>query len=193
MKKGYVFVCMILLGISLVHAHRVNIFTQTQGDKVLCQCFYNDGKPVRDQDIQVKTPDGKVIAEGTTDDEGMFSFTPQVHEDLQIVLNAGMGHTAEAIVKKEDLPEIKKKAIAKTVKQSSPAEGQNEDQERDRDFDEERLREIIEQVVDEKLQPVIKIIQQQQRSYSLITIIGGVGYIVGIFGLYMFWKSRKKR
>ncbi len=193
MKKGYVFVCMILLGISLVHAHRVNIFTQIQGDKVLCQCFYNDGKPIRDQDIQVKTPDGKMIAEGTTDDDGMFSFIPQVHEDLQIVLNAGMGHTAEATVKKEDLPEIKKKVIAEKQKQSTPAVKKNEIPEQDNHIDEERLREIVEQVVDEKQGSVIDLIHKQQRTYSLTTIIGGIGYIIGIFGLYMFWKSRKKR
>jgi nickel transport protein len=184
---------MILLGISLVHAHRANIFTQTQGDKVLCQCFYNDGKPVRGQDIQVRTQDGRVIAEGTTDDKGMFSFTPQVHEDLEIVLNAGMGHTAEITLEKEDLPKTTQKTSVKTAKKSSPAEKRNEVREHDSDFDEERLRGIIEQVVDEKLQPVIEGIQKQQRSHSLITIIGCIGYIVGIFGLYMFWKSRKKR
>ncbi len=193
MKKGYMLVCMIVLGISLVHAHRVNVFTQTQGDRVLCQCFYNDGKPVRGQDIQVKTPDGRVIAEGMTDDEGMFSFTPQVHEDLKIILNAGMGHVTEITLKKEDLPETKQKTIVKAAKQPVPPEKKNEVQEQNSDFDEERMRGIVEQAVDEKLQPVIEIVQKQQRSYSLTTIIGGIGYIIGIFGLFMFWKSRKKR
>lgn len=193
MKRGYVVACMMLLGISLAHAHRVNLFTQTQGDKVLCQCFYNDGKPVRGMNIQVKTLDGTVIVEDMTDDEGMFSFKPQVYEDLQIILNAGMGHTAETTVKKEDLPEMKQKTTKETQQQPTPAAKKVEIPEHDNHIDEEQLREIVEQIVDEKLRPVTELIHKQQRSYSLTTIIGGIGYIVGIFGLFMFWKSRKKR
>jgi len=190
-KRAYVF--MVLLGISLVHAHRVNIFTQTQGDKIVCQCFYNDGKPVHDQGIQVRTSNGTVIAEGKTDDEGMYSFAPSVREDLKIVLNAGMGHTAETTVKKENLPEIKKKTIVQTAKQPAPAVEKIKVPEQGSDLNEEQLRRIIEEVVDEKLRPVTELIHKQQRSYSLTTIIGGIGYIVGIFGLFMFLMSRKKR
>ena len=184
---------MLLMAVSLVYAHRVNIFTQVQSKKVVCQCFYNDGKPVKNQGIRVEVLGGSVIAEGKTDDEGIFSFTPNIREDLKILLDAGMGHTAEAIVKKEDLPEIKNKTVVKTTKQPVPAEKKSEVREQNSDFGEERLREIVEQVVDEKIQPVIEMIHKQQRSYSLTTIIGGIGYIVGIFGLFMFWKSRKKR
>jgi nickel transport protein len=173
MRKIYAYIIMVFLGISLAHAHRVNIFTQTQSDKVLCQCFYNDGKPVRGQDIQVKTVSGTVIAQGETDDEGMFSFTPHVHEDLQIVLNAGMGHMAETTVKKEDLPEIQKKTTIETPKQPTSVTKKLEIPKHDTHIDEERLREIVEQVVDEKLQQVTELIHQQQRSYSLTTIIGG--------------------
>lgn len=192
MKTMYRCAGMVLLGISLAHAHGVNIFAQTIHDSVVCECYYNDGKPVRDQDIQVKTLDGTVITEGTTDTDGMFSFAPDIHEDLKIVLNAGMGHLAETTVKKEDLPEIKEKRIVHAAQQPAPAVKHSKDPEQDR-YDEERLRGIVEQVVDEKLRPVTELIHRQQRSYSLTTIIGGIGYIVGIFGLLMFWKSRKKR
>ena len=187
-------VCTIaLLAVSLVYAHRVNIFTQVQGPKVVCQCFYNDGKPVKNQDIRAEVLGGSVIAKGKTDDDGMFSFTPNIREDLKILLDAGMGHIAEATVKKEDLPEMKKKVTAEKQKQSTPAVKKNEIPEQDNHIDEERLREIVEQVVDEKLRSVIALIHKQQRSYSLTAIIGGIGYIVGIFGLLMFWMSRKKR
>jgi nickel transport protein len=191
MKKIYV--VLLLTTVSLAYAHRVNIFTQTQGEKVICQCFYNDGKPVRGQSIQVKTLDGTVIAEGKTDDEGMFSFSPNIHEDLKVILNAGMGHVAETIVKQQDLPKIEKKPVTQKTKQPVSTVKKNTVPEPENDVDEAKMREVIEQVIEEKLQPVIETLQQQQRSYSLTTIIGGIGYIVGIFGLFMFWKSRKRK
>ncbi len=183
----------LLMAVSLAHAHRVNIFTQVQDQKVVCECFYNDGKPVKNQNIRAVTLGGSVIAEGKTDDDGMFSFTPNIREDLKILLDAGMGHIAETTMEKEDLPEVKKKVNVEKQKQSASVVKKNEIPEQDNHIDEKRLREIVEQVVDEKVGSVIDLIQKQQRTYSLTTIIGGVGYIVGIFGLLMFWMSRKKR
>ena len=183
----------LLLTLSSLFAHRVNVFTKVKGELVECQCFYNDGKPVIEQPVQVTLSDGTVITKGKTNDEGFFVFSPGVREDLTITLTAGMGHMATTTVHKNDLPFFKEKSVARGSPSVMTDEKNIQANEQQDNMTEKQIREIIEQVVDEKLDPVIDLIQKQQRSHSLTTIIGGIGYIVGIFGLFIFLKNRKKK
>ncbi|UCD05294.1 MAG: hypothetical protein JSV98_09290 [candidate division WOR-3 bacterium] len=188
MSKTRIVISVLLLG-SMLLAHRVNIFTQVERDSVIGQCYYNDGTPVRMQKVDVfSSTDGKLL-ELETDSAGYFRFAPPVKADLKIVLYAGTGHQSETTIKASDLPEVKNinferpKVARKTVeaKDERPL------------VDEESIRRIVEEVVEEKYNALEELIVKHQRSTSLITIIGGIGYIVGIFGLLFFLRYRKRQ
>ena len=57
--------------------------------------------------IQVFDPFGKKLLEGRTNEQGEFAFTSVQKTDLRIVLEAGMGHRSESILKKEEFGGIK--------------------------------------------------------------------------------------
>ncbi len=188
MNNIRVLASIILLG-SMVFAHRVNIFAQVEGDSVVGQCYYNDGTPVRNQKVEVLRPSGEKLLELMTDDDGYFKFSPGVKEDLRLVLYAGMGHKAEITVEARSLPEVAKPREEKP--KSVPKKAQVRAEEHG--LDTLQLRNIVEDVVGEKLNMLQESIAKQQRSISLTTIIGGIGYIFGIFGLYFYFRSKKRQ
>jgi nickel transport protein len=187
MRKARIVISVLLL-ISVLSGHRVNIFTQVERDSVIGQCYYNDGTPVRKQKVEIFSSSGGKLLELETDSSGYFGFAPPVKADLRIVLHAGMGHQSETTIKASDLPDVNKISVEKP-KVSNKAIVAEDEKPR---FDEESLREIIEEVVEEKYNALEELIVKQQKSTSVITIIGGIGYIVGIFGLLLFLRYRKR-
>jgi nickel transport protein len=57
-----------------------------------------------------------------------------------------------------------------------------------------QLEGMINRALDRKLAPVMKLIRDTRKDGPSITeIIGGIGYIFGLFGLVMYFKSRNKK
>jgi nickel transport protein len=55
-----------------------------------------------------------------------------------------------------------------------------------------QLETIIDEALDRKLDPLIKLIRDTRKEGPSVTeIIGGIGYIFGLFGLVMYFKNRK--
>jgi nickel transport protein len=53
---------------------------------------------------------------------------------------------------------------------------------------------MIDKALDRKLAPVIKLIRDTRKEGPTIAeIVGGIGYIFGLFGLFMYFKSRNKK
>ena len=73
-------------------AHKVNIFAYVEGDTVYTESYFPDGKKVEGGRVEVYDSRGKKLLEGTTDDEGQFNFRPPRKDDLEIIINASMGH-----------------------------------------------------------------------------------------------------
>jgi|YNPNPStandDraft_1061719.scaffolds.fasta_scaffold02923_2 nickel transport protein len=94
----------LILSASFAFAHKVQIFAYVEKDKVFTESYFADGSPVKAGKIEVYAKDGSKITEGSTDDKGTFSFAlPKDPVGVKIVLDAGMGHKAEYVLKKEDV------------------------------------------------------------------------------------------
>ncbi|MDX9739835.1 MAG: cobalamin biosynthesis protein CbiL, partial [Gammaproteobacteria bacterium] len=84
-------------------AHKVNMFANVEGGRIVVEGYFADGKKAKDATIQVFAPDGTKLLQGKADGEGIFSFdVPQV-TDLRISLYAGMGHRTEYTVPAAEL------------------------------------------------------------------------------------------
>jgi nickel transport protein len=100
---GIVAVLAVLFSLSPAMAHKVNIFAYAENGTVYTESYFPDGKKVEKGSIEVFDPAGKKLLEGKTDQEGRFSFPlPAKKEDLNIVLNATMGHKNSFLLKKGD-------------------------------------------------------------------------------------------
>ena len=127
--------------------------------------------------------------EGRTNQKGEFSFKIPALEDLRIVLTADMGHKNDFPLTARDLgvrePSLEEPVARISDKDVAPSSTH---------VDSGQLEVVIDQALDRKLTPVIELIRNTRKEGPGVTeIIGGIGYIVGLFGLAMYFKSRKER
>lgn len=186
----FIFLIIIMINIS-AFAHKVNIFAYVEREKIYTESYFNDGKKCVDSKIEVFDNQENKLLEGITDEEGAFSFEiPPGDGDLKLVLTASMGHRAEYIIQADELGNINgliEEKIEEPVSAVSPEVSS---------FDLKEIQSLIEDALDEKLKPIMSEVREIKKSQedriSPTEIIGGIGYIIGIFGIVAYFLSRKK-
>jgi len=164
-------------------AHKVITFYYIEHGKVNTENYFSDGKKCKSCEIIVyDNITGEKLLQGKTNTDGEFSFVPPKMTGLKIVLNAGMGHRAKAIVPKTELEGIfNKGAEEKKVKIEI---GISEDE----------LRKIIREEVSKELQPIYRLLKKIAMDLTkptLSKVLAGIGYILGITGLIIYFRNRK--
>ena len=84
-------------------AHKVNLFAYVEGGKIYTESYFPDGRPVENGKVKVYDSSKKLLIEGVTDKEGLFSFDIPKIDDLTIVLDATMGHKNSYKLKKAEV------------------------------------------------------------------------------------------
>lgn len=170
-------------------AHKINIFATVKGNKIYIQSYASDGGKIKSGEIEIYDNSGNKLITGKTDSLGEFSFVIPKKDDLKIVLIGGMGHRAETVVSADELPEIQKESVVKQQKIDISVEPSKINAPV---IDTILLRKMIEDVVEEKIHPLIRMMMEQKKEkVSFNEVIGGIGYIVGIIGIIAFFMKRK--
>jgi len=186
--KRIVFLIIILLFIctTMAEAHKVSAYAYREGDKVAGECYFVDGSPCKNSPVEVYDSKGKKILETSTDEKGRFSFkTPETGE-LKVVIPAGEGHRAEYRL------EAVERSEKKGIKKQEPIKEAEEKQATSVNRDE--IKQIIDETMDVKLLGIrneILDLRKQMDKISIRDIIGGIGYIFGVWGLIMLIKRKK--
>ena len=186
----FIFLIIIIMDVS-IFAHKVNIFAYVEGGKIYTESYFNDGKKCMDSKIEVFDNQENKLLEGLTDKEGIFCFEAPPEDvidgDLKVILTASMGHRAEYIVPANELRGVTGLTQEKSEESVSKVSPEISS------FDVKEIQILIEDALDEKLKPIMREIKKSQENrISPTEIIGGIGYIVGIFGMIAYFLSRKK-
>ncbi len=207
--------CLCLLTLaSPALAHRVLVYAYAEGDAIHIESKFVGSGAVQQGQVQIldqKT--GKILLTGTTDDQGKCSFKipPEAAAqrlDLLVVVEASMGHRGEWQMKAQSYLPGAETAVGATVpvapdptatvaptsaapatatpvappEISAPA------------VDRQMIEETLNKVLERQLAPVKEMLAESQvHKTSLTDIIGGIGYIMGIFGLLAYIQSKKKK
>jgi nickel transport protein len=168
-------------------AHKINIFAWAEGQTVFTESYFTGGKLIEGGLVEVFDSAGQKLLEGRTDQKGEFSFKLPQKTDLLLVLTASMGHKSDFTLKVENADEAAPAAEpAKITGELSPDTVT---------VDMRQLRTVIEETLDLRLKPIYRSLADAKRREgpSLTNIIGGLGYIIGIMGLILYVRSRKKK
>jgi nickel transport protein len=201
--QSFFVVWAVMLGVSFflpgdAGAHRVNIFAWVEGDTVLVECKYPDGREVHEGVIRVLDSAGKELLNGKTNAKGEFSFKAPKQDDLTIVLEAGMGHRADWPLSKQDLapageapkpepaapsqPAPKTEAPPPAAKESAPGAASPPPA---------GIDQAIEKALDKKLAPVLRMLaEMHEQKVRLTDVLGGIGYIIGLVGVAAYFKRK---
>lgn len=170
-------------------AHGVYIYAWVEGDTIYTESYFGAKGKVKGGLVQVLDPSGKKLLEGRTDDQGEFSFKSPQKTELRIVVEAGMGHKAEFYLGADEQSNVSNGEpetfeTGKTTEASRPPIQAEVDQ----------IKAIVEQALDARLKPIRRELAaiRKQRTPGFTEIIGGIGYILGLMGLVMYFKSRKR-
>jgi nickel transport protein len=199
MKKKLMILFLLMINISFsaldAHAHRVNIFAWVDGDTVHTQSKFGGGKMVNNGEISVFDSEGNLLLKGSTDENGEFSFNVPEKKSLRIELNAGMGHQSEWIVTAEEIGALQEVNLVV----SDQPENSNNVMEKKSDplivtgLTREDVEQAVEQAVEKKLKPIMQTLSDLRNPGARITdILGGIGYIIGLIGIGVYFKNRKK-
>jgi len=176
-------------------AHRANVFAWEDGGTIHVETSFSGGAPALNASIKVTdAATGAALLEGTTDDKGFFVFAipdaaRQSRLDMRIVLGAGQGHQGEWIIRADEylgagtsstspLP-VQAKVASAAVPGTST-------------LDAATLESIVETVVNRQVAPLRRsLASMAQPGPTAHDIFGGIGYILGLFGIVALMKSRK--
>jgi nickel transport protein len=172
-------------------AHGVHISALADGKTILGQVTFQGGEPVKNCIVRGHDNADEVLAETKTDDNGRFSFEARWRCDYHLEAETEDGHGGEYVLKASllpsDLPSREKKETAPTsTAEHSPHHSHSEP------GDENPW--TVEQIhsIQAKLDAMQEKLDAYEHSIRLRDLLGGIGYILGVFGLYALAVNRGK-
>ena len=165
--RKLIFKSFLLIGTPfIVFAHRVDLFPNLEGNKLEIWGYFSDGTPAKGADIKIYSSNGSLIFEGKTDKEGHLIWqVPKGVSKIKVVLYAGLGHKAETtLVINQKQTTANGGATAQQGQNTAPATNE------------------------------ISSGGKPKESTPWFKAFCGVGWILGIFGLWNFfttWRSKK--
>jgi nickel transport protein len=177
----------VIIGFSVpALAHKATIFAWVEGDTVFTESKFGGGRRAVNSEVRVFDGKGRKLLTGKTNERGEFSFTIPELTDLKVVLMAGMGHRAEWVIPESELKGEIGLPVSKELQETSS--------EKDISLSREEVKKIVDDSLDIKLMPVFrKLAEMEERGPSITEILGGIGYIFGLMGVAIYFKTRGRR
>lgn len=197
------------LTVSPALAHRVLVFAFAAGDAIQVEAKFVPDTPVRQGTVRVlEATEGRELVAGTTDAQGKFSFpipaeAREKRLNLRIVVEAAMGHRGEWLLKADaylppaaaagQAPPTPAAGITATAPAAAPAPGPPAARPAPAALNAEALEAALNRALERQLAPMKEMLAElSQRRTTLPDILGGIGYIVGFFGLWAYFQSRRQ-
>ncbi|PIE06660.1 MAG: cobalt ABC transporter permease [Rhodobacterales bacterium] len=173
-------------------AHKVVFGIFPSGDKIEGELGFSNGDMAVSETVEVFDPEGNKLGEAVTDDDGFFLYTPTTPVAHQFRADLGAGHVAEATMSAEEVAKIiavgEELAAAEAgTPAAAPGAGGVTVASL---TTEERL--AIAEAVHEEIRPLRQEISAYKEHNSFQTVLGGIGYIIGLFGLGFYFVARRR-
>lgn len=169
-------------------AHKVIAGVFPSGDAIEGEIGFSNGDMAAEVEVIVTGPDGAELGRAVTDADGFFTYVPTAPVAHTFRADLGAGHVAEVVMEAADVAKIIGVATVEAARQAPAA---------DPDAvtvasltDEERL--AIAEAVRDEMRPLRREIAAYREHNDFQTILGGIGYIVGLFGLGFYLAARRR-
>ncbi|SIS85895.1 cobalt ABC transporter permease [Phaeovulum vinaykumarii] len=194
-------------------AHKVIASVYPSGAMIEGEVGFSDGTMGVNVPVLVSGPDGKVLATLTSDDEGFFTYTPTQAVALTFRADLGAGHVATASMAQDEVARIVGKGAAPTAAPaaaapdtatsaapdtaaaagatSPSAQGATPPSAQGATLNAAE-RDAVAEMLRDELRPLRKEIAAYREKNDLQAILGGIGYIIGLFGVGFYVAARRR-
>jgi nickel transport protein len=181
-----------LLGFAAgAQAHKVNVFAYTEGDQVYVEGYFSDGTRAKNSEVTVSDHDGRQLIQGKTDEKGDFIFPVTERQALHITLNAGQGHQSTFDIPLDEIAGDDPPPTPSSTMTAAAAEPASADPVSAGDatgVSEAMVRKAVAQGV----LPLAREISALKERRGLSDIVGGIGLIMGILGIFAYFRGRQE-
>ncbi len=185
-------------------AHKLKMFASAEGNVIAGYVYYTTGGKAKNATVLVKDTEENTLREVTTNTNGEFTFIAEFKRDYIFVLELANGHRTTFRLTADELPDslpvvndgqavalqnnqdIVKEAV-KTSSTENPCEGLKPSQ----GYSLEEIERIIDKAVARQIRPLREQLEKYEEKIRLHDILGGIGYIIGLMGLWLFLGVRK--
>lgn len=160
-------------------AHKVVMDVYQSGDVVEGELGFSDGTMSQGTLIEVFDASGAKVGETKTDAKGVFTFKPAAPGALTFRGNLGAGHIGTATLESEGAAA----PSAAPADAAAPAAV---------GVDVAQIAQLVAEQVRREVKPLRQEILDYKEKNNLQTILGGLGYIAGLFGIGFYVAARKR-
>ena len=169
------------IGAPAAYSHKLKVFATAVGADISGYAYFVPGGRAQEASVIVKRADGSIADTLHTNENGDFSFAATSATDHAILVDAGDGHEARYTVHASEItiggqatpvPAATSAPADQSVQTASPAAGTVD------------IAPIVEQAVARQLRPLREQIDAWQEKIWFHDVLGGLGYIIGIAGLF---------
>lgn len=166
-------------------AHKVISSVFPSGDAIEGEVGFSNGDMAVDLQIDVFDEAGEKLGEARTDADGFFIYTPTKPVTHIFRGDLGAGHVAEMTMPADEVADIMGVAAEATPTVAPTADtsatGLSQDAEAE-----------IAKMLRRELRPLRQEITALKNETNLQSILGGIGYIVGLFGFGFYIAARRQ-
>lgn len=187
-KRTLLTVAALLVAAGPASAHRLKVFASAIGTSIEGEAYFVGSGPAGGVDVTLRDADKKLLQSGKTGPDGHFALPASGTGDLTVTVDAEDGHIAHFTIAASELDPAPaaaappatasasaSKPAAVTLAAAAPVVPMAD----------------VEVAVARKIAPLAAQIDALESSLRVHDIVGGIGYIVGVFGLLAFLKSRR--
>ena len=159
-----------------IYAHSVSVTASYENKELFIESFYGDGNPCKGCVFRVKKENIELY-KGKLDDEGVFEQIVKLETPFNIHINGGMGHWADVVVEGNEMGEEPKMSNSTNTMNNS--------------IDEIKIRQIIRSELNKQNTKIESLIEKNKSTTEKMLV--GLGYILGIFGLWQLMLRKKEK
>ncbi|WP_205563269.1 cobalt ABC transporter permease [Cohaesibacter haloalkalitolerans] len=201
-------------------AHKVIVSAYADGADIEGEIGFSNGDMAIETDVDILDDDGNILASTKTDDDGIFRYTPTKRIPLTFRANLGAGHVATYHMGLDELPEgiggdersaAAADAVNDVVAQMAPTNVGTPEGSASSvavGLDPAMLQKLIAAEVGQQLEafkpeiatqmrneikPLRKVVSEYMEKNDLQAILGGIGYICGLFGIGFYVAAVRDR
>ena len=170
-------------------AHRLKVFASAIGSSIEGEAYFVGSGPAAGVDVTLRDTADKVLQSGKTGPDGKFALKATGTGDITVTVDAEDGHVARFTVAASEL-DSNSPAAAPPATAAPAGDAKPRDASMPAAAPAVSMADL-EIAVARKVAPLAAEIDALQSALRMQDIIGGIGYIVGIFGLVAFLKARR--
>jgi len=159
-----------------IYAHSLSVTASYEDRELFIESFYGDGNPCKGCVFRVKK-DNEEVFKGNLDNEGVFEQEVKLSTPFDVHINGGMGHWADVIIEGNEMGE--ESEITKSTNTMINS------------IDETKIRQIIRSELNKQNTKIESLIEKNKSNTEKMLI--GLGYILGIFGLWQLFIRKKEK